>query len=376
MNALRNKNNLILNPKTKKHSEEHFSHTEVQLANRNSGIALETLRHDVTPIGMHYLLSHFDIPYVEDEKDWQLEITGLVNNPITLNLESLKALPQMTQQVTLECAGNGRALLKPHWPSMPWTYEAVGTSEWKGTRLVDILDKAEAKAEATQWVFSGADSGVDSGVQHDFARSLSIEMASNPDIMLAWEINGQPLPPQHGYPLRLIVPGWYGMASVKWLNHIEAIDYEFQGYQQVGTYVYKQDNDDKGIPVTSIRVKSLMVPPGKPDWYTRKRLLESGAVTLHGRAWSGEGVAISKVEVAVGEAGDEWHEAELFAANEKYAWSRWQFNWDAVAGFHQLRCRATDANGETQPLEPLWDKSGFGNNCVQVTEVWVEDDLG
>ncbi len=367
--------NPILNPTSKTHSEEHFTHTEVQLANRNSGIALETLRHDITPIGMHYLLSHFDIPYVEDENDWQLKIGGLVNNPITLDMQALKSLPQITQQVTLECAGNGRALLKPHWPSMPWTYEAVGTSEWKGTRLIDILKQANIKPEATEWVFSGADSGVDSGVQHDFARSLSIEMANNPDIMLAWEINGQPLPPQHGYPLRMIVPGWYGMASVKWLNQIEAIDYEFQGHQQVGTYVYKQDNDDKGIPVTSIRVKSLMVPPGIPDWYTRKRLLQSGETTLHGRAWSGFGTPIIKVEVGIGETGDDWHEAELFPANDKYAWSRWQIKWNAVAGYHPLRCRATDANGDVQPLEPPWDKSGFGNNCVQVTEVWVEDDL-
>ena len=364
--------NLILNPKPKTHSDENFSHTEVQLANRNSGIALETLRHDITPIGMHYLLSHFDIPFVEDENDWKLEITGLVNNPITLDMQTLKSLPQVTKQVTLECAGNGRALLKPHWPSMPWTYEAVGTAEWRGTRLVDILDQAQAKDNAVEWVFSGADSGVDSGVQHDFSRSLSMEMANNPDIMLAWEINGQPLPPQHGYPLRLVVPGWYGMASVKWLNRIEAIDHTFKGYQQVGTYVYRQDNDDVGTPVTAIRVKSLMVPPGKPDWYTRKRLLESGETTLHGRAWSGSGTSIKKVEVGIN---DEWFEAQVFPANEKYAWSRWEFNWQASSGFHQLRCRTTDANGEVQPLEPLWDKAGFGNNCVQLTEVWVEDDL-
>ncbi|WP_299875300.1 sulfite oxidase [uncultured Cocleimonas sp.] len=364
--------NPILNPESKKHSETDFNHFEVLLANRNSGIALETLRHDVTPIGMHYLLSHFDIPYVQDEKQWSLEIGGLVNNPMTLDMDYLKSLPQITQQVTLECAGNGRALLKPHWPSMPWTYEAVGTAEWKGTRLIDVLKTADVKTEAIQWVFSGADEGVDSGVQHDFSRALSIEMANNPDIMLAWEINGQPLPPQHGFPLRLVVPGWYGMASVKWLNRIEAIDYEFQGYQQVGTYVYRKDKDDKGTPVSAIRVKSLMVPPGKPDWYTRKRLLEAGETLLQGRAWSGFGTPITKVEVGIDE---DWFEAELFPANEKYAWSRWEFNWQAETGYHQLKCRATDANGDTQPLEPPWDNSGFGNNCVQITEVWVEDDL-
>lgn len=366
------KQNPILNPDSKEHAESDFSHSEVLLANRNSGIALETLRHDITPIGLHYLLSHFDIPYVEDEKQWSLEIGGLVNNPMTLDMEYLKSLPQITQQVTLECAGNGRALLTPHWPSMPWTYEAVGTAEWKGARLIEILKYADVKDEAIQWVFSGADEGVDSGVQHDFSRALSIEMTNNPDIMLAWEINGQPLPPQHGFPLRLVVPGWYGMASVKWLNRIKAIDYEFQGYQQVGTYVYRQDKDDKGTPVSAIRVKSLMAPPGKPDWYTRKRLLEAGETLLQGRAWSGFGTPISKVEVGID---DDWFEAEIFPANEKYAWSRWQFNWQALVGYHQLRCRATDANGYIQPLEPLWDQSGFGNNCVQITDVWVEDDL-
>ena len=364
--------NPILNPKSKQHREEDFSHTEVQLANRNSGIALEALRHDVTPIGMHYLLSHFDIPYVENENDWTLEIGGLVNNPLTLDLAYLKSLPSITQKVTLECAGNGRALLKPHWPSMPWTYEAVGTAEWRGTRLIDILENAQAKDSAIEWVFNGVDAGVDSGIQHKFARSLSIEMANNPDIMLAWEINGQALPPQHGYPLRLVVPGWYGMASVKWLNLIEAIDYNYDGYQQVGTYVYKQHKEDVGTPVTGIRVKSLMVPPGKPDWYTRKRLLEAGETLLIGRAWSGFGTPITKVEIGIN---DTWYEARLFPANEKYAWTRWEFPWQASAGHHQLRCRATDANGDVQPLEAPWDNSGFGNNCAQLTEVWVENTL-
>ena len=365
-------NNPILNPKPKSHRAEDFTHSEVQLANRNSGIALEALRHDITPIGMHYLLSHFDIPYVENESDWKLEIRGLVENPINLDMQTLKSLPQVTKQVTLECAGNGRALHKPHWPSMPWTYEAVGTAEWRGTRLIDILYNAKATSEAVEWVFSGADSGVDSGVQHVFERSLSIEMANNPDIMLAWEINGQALPPQHGYPLRLVVPGWYGMASVKWLNKIEAIDHTFEGQQQVGTYVYKKDNNDKGIPVTTIRVKSLMVPPGIPDWYSRKRLLKSGSVTLHGRAWSGLGTPISKVEIGIN---NHWHEAQVFPANEKYAWSRWEFEWQAITGYHELGCRATDANGDIQPIDPPWDKSGFGNNCVQKIEVWVEDDI-
>jgi len=187
--------------------------------------------------------------------------------------------------------------------------------------------------------------------------------------LLVWAMNAQPLLPQHGFPLRLIVPGWYGMASVKWLNHIELIDHPFDGHQQVKTYIYRKDPNDPGTPVTTIKVKSLMVPPGIPEWYSDRRLVEPGPITLHGKAWSGKGTPINQVEVC---DNGTWHSATLDRDTGKYAWRSWYYDWQATPGAHSLQCRATDAEGNTQPLEPVWDQGGFGNNGVQTVQVWCE----
>lgn len=180
---------------------------------------------------------------------------------------------------------------------------------------------------------------------------------------------GSPLLPQHGFPLRLIVPGWYGMASVKWLAKITAIEHAFQGFQQVGTYVFRTSRDEAGVPATVMRVKSLMVPPGIPDWYTRRRIVDAGTVAVHGRAWSGGGVDISKVEFACDGV---WQVANLEPASaSRYAWRGWTAHWDAAPGEHVLQCRATDANGVVQPAVAPWDVGGFGNNAPHKVEVTV-----
>jgi DMSO/TMAO reductase YedYZ molybdopterin-dependent catalytic subunit len=353
---------------SKTHTTGDFFRDEVRLANRNHGIHLEALRHDVTPAGMHYLLIHFDVPYVPDALAWTLDIKGLVKNRISLSLKEIEQLPQRTMAVTLECAGNGRANLSPRWPSMPWTECAVGTAEWTGTPLKPILERAGLLASCKELVFGGIDRGFD-GPEHNYERSLTPAMAMSDDVLLVHRMNGQPLMPQHGFPLRLIVPGWYGMASVKWLNSIEAIDHAFKGHQQVGTYVYKQSRDDTGTPVTSLRVKSLMVPPGIPDWYTRRRVVDAGDVTVFGRAWSGNGVPVIRVEVAVDGV---WQDATLDPPSaSKYAWRGWRTNWRAVQGERRLQCRATDANGDTQPLDQRWDNGGFGNNAAHAVDVIV-----
>jgi DMSO/TMAO reductase YedYZ molybdopterin-dependent catalytic subunit len=165
-----------------------------------------------------------------------------------------------------------------------------------------------------------------------------------------------------------VVPGWYGMASVKWLARIDVLARPFDGYQQVANYIYRQDADDPGVPVSAMRVKSLMVPPGIPDWYTRHRIVDAGAVQLTGRAWSGDGVAVTAVSVGVDGT---WREALLDPPQGEYAWRRWRYTWDATPGEHLLECRATDARGETQPLEPPWDIAGFGNNAVHRVRVTV-----
>ncbi|MDF1609819.1 sulfite oxidase [Hoeflea sp. YIM 152468] len=344
-----------------------YSQSEVGLANRNSGILLETLALDVTPTGLHYLLTHFDVPLI-DPGQYRLDFSGGFNAPFELDLDEIKSLPQVTLPVTLECAGNGRSGVSPRSHSMPWAYEAVGTSEWTGTPLKPLIERAVPNADAVEIAFLGADYGFDKGVGHCFGRSLTMTQIADLDVMLVYAMNGQPLLPQHGAPLRLIVPGWYGMASVKWLDRIEALREPFDGFQQVRTYRFREHDGDPGRPVTTMRVKSLMVPPGVPDWGTRKRYLEPGPVTLLGRAWSGGGVPIAKVEV---ELDGEWRQARLEPQISRYAWSKWTCDWSASPGKHVLRCRATDADGHIQPLDPPWDVSGFANNAAQKVTVFV-----
>ena len=344
-----------------------FQPEELQLTNRNSGILLEALRYDVTPAGMHYLLNHFDVPYIPDDK-WQVEVTGRVARPGVISIDDIRKFPSRTLPVTLECAGNGRGTMTPRYPSMPWMCEAVGTAEWTGTPLRNVLEQVGLLDDVVEVAFIGADSGFDRGHEHAFGRSLKPEMALSEDVLLVWAMNGQPLLPQHGFPLRLIVPGWYGMASVKWLNRIEALAQPYDGFQQVAGYHYRSEPDGPRTPITHIRVKSLMVPPGVPDWYTRRRLVDAGPITVRGRAWSGGGVPISRVEVAID---GKWQDAELDAPIGEFAWRGWQFAWEAEIGEHELACRATDANGETQPLETRWDAGGFGNNAVQRLQVTV-----
>ena len=236
-----------------------FYPEEIALALRNRGLPLEAMRHPLTPTGLHYLLIHFDIPAVAPDH-WRLEIGGLVSRPLSLSLPDLMARPAVATPVTLECAGNGRALLSPRPLSQPWLHEAIGTARWTGAPLRPLLDEAGLYPDAAELVFTGLDEGVQGDQRQCYQRSLAISQITD-DILLAWAMNDEPVPPQHGYPLRLVVPGWYGMASVKWLHRIDAIAGHFDGYQMERTYRYSHGPDDPGDPVTHIRVRSLMIPP-------------------------------------------------------------------------------------------------------------------
>jgi DMSO/TMAO reductase YedYZ molybdopterin-dependent catalytic subunit len=339
---------------------------ELQLAGRNRGMPLEALRYDITPTGLHYLLVHFDIPAV-DSTTWRLRVDGLVDRPQELSLDELRARPRRTIPVTLECAGNGRARLTPRPLSNPWLLEAIGTAEWTGTPLAPLLEEAGVRADAAELVFTGADRGLQGGVEHAYQRSLTLAEARRQEVLLVDEMNGAPLQPQHGFPLRLLVPGWYGMTSVKWLQRIEAVAEPFTGYQQASAYHYKVDADDPGEPVSRIRVRALMTPPGIPDYFTRRRLVDTGRTALRGRAWGGR-APVRRVEVGVDGM---WAEATLEPPLGEWAWRGWSFEWDAEPGEHDLACRATDADGETQPLDPPWNYQGMGNNGVQSIKVTV-----
>ena len=250
---------------------------------------------------------------------------------------------------------------------IPWLEEGVSTADWTGVPLAAVLREAGLKSSVRELVFHGADRGFDRGIEHGYARSLEPGEAMHEDVLLAYEMNGAPLLPQHGAPLRLLVPRWYCMASVKWLERIEAIDRAFDGVQQALGYHFRVDADDNGVPCTRMRVNSLMVPPGIPDFFGRGRTVDAGEVEIVGRAWSGEG-AIRRVEFGVD--GD-WQDAVLDAPSGPHAWSRWRARWRAARGAHELRCRAADATGAVQPLEPPPDVAGFGNNAAHCVEVTV-----
>lgn len=341
---------------------------ELQLALRNRGMPLEGLRYPVTPTGMHYLLIHYDIPEV-NASEWRLKVGGLVSRPMSLALEEIRKRPARTIAVTMECAGNGRALFSPRRISQPWFLEAIGTAEWTGTPLRGVLEESGLRDDACEIVFTGIDRGVEGGEVQYYQRSLTVSEALREEVLLAYDMNGEPLQPQHGYPLRLLVPGWYGMTSVKWLERIEAVAKPFQGYQMTRVYRYSRTADEPGEAVALIRVRALMIPPGIPDFLTRTRLVQAGPVTLMGKAWAGR-LSVSRVEVSA-DGGSSWSDAQLGRPVSPHAWRTWTFLWNARRDTHTLCVRATDSEGNVQPLEQEWNFGGYGNNSVQRVNVIV-----
>jgi DMSO/TMAO reductase YedYZ molybdopterin-dependent catalytic subunit len=327
---------------------------------------LEGMRHDVTPVGLHYLLVHFDIPAL-DSREWRLRVGGNVERELTLDLDAIRDLPAETITVTMECAGNGRARLEPRPISQPWLNEAIGTAGWTGTPLSGVLGEAGIGDDTVEVVFTGADHGIEGGEELDYARSLTVDEALRPPVLLAYEMNGRPLEPQHGFPLRLLVPGWYGMTSVKWLTRIEAVTEPFRGYHQAEAYHFKASDDEPGEPVNRIRPRALMIPPGFPDFPGRNRHLDRGRVTVAGRAWSGQ-APIERVEVG---CDGEWSDATLAEPIGEWAWRGWHWEWEATPGEHLLACRATDASGDSQPEVQPWNIQGLGNNLIQQVSVLV-----
>jgi DMSO/TMAO reductase YedYZ molybdopterin-dependent catalytic subunit len=333
---------------------------ELQLAARNHGMPLEALRHEVTPVGLHYLLVHYDIPVVDPAR-WRLTVGDL-----ELTLDDVKGRPTVTRPVTMECAGNGRAALAPRPISQPWLLEAVGNAEWTGTPLAPLLEEAGIPEGTVEVLFTGLDRGVEGGEPQAYERSIPLDRALAEDTLLAHGLNGGPLPPQHGFPLRLLVPGSYGMASVKWLTRIAFLSEPHVGYQNAVAYRLRTDEDDPGVPVDRIEPRALMAPPGVPDFMTRRRFAEAGPVTVEGRAWSGHG-PVERVEVSTDD-GATWQPAQLGRA---HGWRAWSFVWDAQPGEHVLCCRAFDTTGRGQPDAAPWNLGGYANNAVHRVPVTV-----
>ncbi len=350
-------------------ASEQITAAELRLATRNHGLPLEALAYDITPTGLHYLLVHYDIPVV-DPATWRLRVDGRVGRQLSLSLDDLRSRPAVTLEVTLECAGNGRGRLSPRPVSQPWLLEAVGTAEWTGTPLRSLLEEAEVDEGAPEVLFRGLDRGVEGDEEQQFERSLPLADALRGEVLLGYAMNGRPLPPQHGFPLRLVVPGWYGMTSVKWLERITALDAPFEGYQQARGYRLRQMPDEPGEPVSRMLPRSLMVPPGIPDFATRERTLGPGPCPVRGRAWSGFG-EVERVEVSA-DGGASWGDARIGPRRSTWAWRAWEWDWKPPGpGAYELCCRATDSAGNAQPLEASWNLGGYANNEVQRVPVVV-----
>jgi DMSO/TMAO reductase YedYZ molybdopterin-dependent catalytic subunit len=317
------------------------------------------LVHAVTPGAAVYLRTNFGVPEAA-AVGAHLEIAGAVARPRRLPWDALRALPQRTVTATMECAGNDRVALRPLPEGEPWQGGAVSTVAWTGVPLADLLADAGVAADAVEVLATGADAGRRADADGDapvaFARSLPRAEALAPDTLVALAMNGEPLPPAHGAPARLVVPGWYGMASVKWLVRLEVLTRPYDGYFQRRRYVY---DDAAGVrPVTRMRVKSAIVAPADGARVGR------GLVTVWGWAWSGDGPV---TEVAVAAAGGgAWTPARLAPTGSPHAWTRWEAELRLDApGRHVLRSRARDASGAVQPEVPPWNRLGYGNNAVR-----------
>jgi DMSO/TMAO reductase YedYZ molybdopterin-dependent catalytic subunit len=312
-------------------------------------------RHDgpLTPSGLHYVRSHFPFPDPADG----IAIAGAVGRARSISIAELRTLEARTLAVTLECAGNGRKFLEPPAPGEQWGLGAVSTARWTGVSLRSLLEPADIAPSVVEILFRGADSGTPPGAERRiaFERSLPIERALADDVLVAYLMNGTDLPAEHGAPARLVVPSWYGMASVKWLAEIVALERPFRGFYQADRYVA----GDR--PLQAMRPRAVIVEP--------LRDVAAGAVTMRGYAWSGQG-PVTRVEVS-SDGGATWRDAALDPPVGAAAWRQWRAEWSAPPGAHHLLARATDSNGEAQPLAQRWDPLGYENNAARPVRVYA-----
>lgn len=332
----------------------------------NAEAPAAALAHAVTPAAAVYVRTNFGVPDAAALGDG-LAVDGAVRAPLRLAWGELRAMPQRTVVATMECAGNDRVAMRPLPAGEPWRTGAVSTAEWTGVPLAALLDAAGLGTDAVEVLAVGADAGprtdADAPGPVRFARSLPRADALRPDTLVALAMNGEPLTPAHGAPARLLVPGWYGMASVKWLTRLEALAAPFDGYFQRRRYVY-DDGTGAAHPVSRARVKSAIVGPAEGARVGR------GPVAVWGWAWSGHG-AVTAVEVAHA-GGDAWAPARVEPGASPHAWSRWEATVPLDApGRYVLRSRARDASGAVQPDLPPWNRLGYGNNAVRAVVVDV-----
>ena len=320
----------------------------------------------VMPNARFYMRNNFHMPNL-DAATFRLAIGGLVERSQSFTVRDLQNMRSKTQVVTLECAGNGRALFDRPTEGEKWGLGAVSTAEWTGVPLVEILDRAGVRQDVKDVLFRGADGGALEGRSESmrFERSLRIDDARDSDVLLAYAMNGEPLPVEHGYPLRLIVPRWYAVASVKWLTEIEFIDRTFTGHYQGDKYRFEWERDGRVVsePVTLQRVRALITEPSP------QTEVGAGELAIRGVAWSGA-APIARIDVSVN--GGDWQEARLVSERNRYSWQWWELMTRVEKSEHLvLRARATDLAGRTQPERAEWNRLGYGNNAIQAVPIRV-----
>lgn len=332
-----------------------------------------TLTSFVTANEQFFIRSHFAVPKINRDT-WRLQVEGLVRHPCELSFADLLKLPSRTVTMALECAGNSRIFLSPKVSGLQWELGAVGNAEWTGVPLAAVLKHAGLKPGAVEVVLEGADSGEikkepQSPGKIHFARSLPLAKALMPEVILAYHMNGQPLSASHGFPVRAIVPGWYGMASVKWLNRIVVSDSTFRGYFQTSDYTFWEERDGLPIqllPVTEIEVKAQITRP-----VLHEVVPANSVYRVHGSAWTGES-EIAKVELST-DGGATWHDTKVLGEPIPYSWRLWEYYWRTPPEptTSILMARATDARGNVQPMQRDTHRGAYMITHVQPIEVEI-----
>jgi DMSO/TMAO reductase YedYZ molybdopterin-dependent catalytic subunit len=335
----------------------------------NQETPIQFIETDFLTSHLFYRRNHFSYPMLTTANYW-IPINGSVNTPILFSMQDILQLPSKTIKTVLECAGNKRSLFEPKVFGEQWGKGAISQGAWKGVPLKALLELAGVKDGAKEVVVEGYDFGNRTDLDHvfTFTRSLPITKALHPDTIIAYEYNHQPIPFKHGFPLRLIVPQWYAMASVKWIKQITVINQNFTGPFQSIDYVYyphKETNKD-ARPVTTMKVNSTIQKPLDRD------ILNTGKHFIKGIAWTGKGT-IRKVEIST-DNGQTWSNAKVDNRNKPgYEWVSWSHEWNIEEkGEYTILSKATDSFSRVQPTSPLWNRKGYGYNAVDVIVVKVE----
>ena len=326
----------------------------------------------ITPVDSFFVRNNLLMPAAIDPSAWALSITGEVERPLTINFRDFMQLATSKVINTLECAGNSRVNFRPPIGGVRWGRGAVGNAAFEGPPLAAVLRLAGLKPTAKHVAFRGLDV-IPPGAS-EFIRSIPIEKAMERSTLLATKMNDSPLTPSHGFPVRALVPGWIGSASIKWLQEIRVLSHEFHGFYMdpgyrvpVGSGAGAESGSTKTISLTSLRVKSIIAQPADG---TALELTPHQPITIRGASWAGES-AIARVEVST-DGGSTWHAAALGQNHSKYAWRLWRYDWQpAEPGSYTILSRAADAAGRVQPMEPRWNPGGYLWNGVDKIHVQI-----